>query len=277
MFMRSVRRNALADLSLKSHVSLVLMLVMAGHASATLIQTQFDDSPTLSNYVDDGVISASEYPTAYMNGGGAGFGGTLGNATLHIDSDASSLYLGLQPGADLNDNVVIFLDTRGGGFGDPDMNDTADPARNLSSNLTRDVNDVFAFDADFSVVMGAFGIVVFELNAGNTPNHLNFISFENDQSGNSASLAREVALDLSTLGNPTMIDFFAAYGSDTNFMSNESLPLQNFNAGNNLGFDNDGTSNPVDHDNFNRFVIPEPGSLLLLWLGILATLGLARN
>ncbi len=88
----------------------------------------------------DGTISANEYgPGNSYSYTGAG-GGPLGGGALYFQSDASNLYIGFQPGNSLNDNVVIHLDTRAGGFTDAQMNDTADPGRNLLSNLTRDVD-----------------------------------------------------------------------------------------------------------------------------------------
>jgi hypothetical protein len=191
-----------------------------------------------------------------------------------MDSDNSNLYVGFDPGGDLNDNAVLFLDTRTGGYTDADMNDTADPGRNLSSNLSRDVNDVIPIGADFSVVFGSFGTVVFELNAGNTPSHLQFQIFQGDQTSNNPAIVREIALPLALLGNPGRVDFFAAYGSDTNFMSNESIPASPLNGGGNPGFDNGGSE--VTFENANRFVIPEP-STMLLGLGCLFAVMLPRR
>jgi hypothetical protein len=122
--------------------------------------------------------------------------------------------------------------------------------------------------------MGDFGQVSFEFNAGNTPGHLIFVAFEGDQTGNSNTLAREFEIPLATIGNPTAVNFFASYGSNTNFMSNESNPIEAFNAGANPGFDNNGTFTPVVHANYNQFVIPEPASIGLLGL---SAVGLMRR
>ena len=68
------------------------------------------------------------------------------------------------------------------------MNDTADPGRNLLTNLTRDVDDPFPVGIlpDYGIVIGNFGIVSFELTAGS----LNFIDFNGTFTGNNPSLAR---------------------------------------------------------------------------------------
>jgi hypothetical protein len=244
--------------------------VGASSAKAVLISSQIDTT-TGTTFVDDGTISPGEYGASYTGGGG-GFGGTLGAGTLYMDVDATNLYLGFAPGNVLNDNVVIHLDTKTGGFTDAAMNDTADPGRNLLTNLTRDVDDTFDILPDYGIVMGGFGQVSFELTAGS----LNFISFQGDQTGNSASLAREFAIPLSSIGNPTTVDFMVSYGSDTNFMSNESMPIEAFNAGANPGFDNNGTFTPVVHGNHDQFIVPEPASIGMLGLSMFGLLGRRR-
>ncbi|MEA2709545.1 MAG: hypothetical protein QOF78_2146 [Phycisphaerales bacterium] len=242
----------------------VCLSTFAGAAHAGLISSQTDSNPNASNVVDDGTISPGEYSTAYT-GGGTGFGGTVGLGTLYLDSDGVNLYLGFQPGSNVNDNFIIHLDSRTGGYTDAQMNDTADPGRNLLTNLTRDVDDPFAILPDFGIVMGGFGQVSFELTTGS----LNFLGFENDQAGNSPALAREFEISLATLGNPTSIDFFVSYGADNNYMSNESMPVEAFNAGANPGFDNNGTFSPVVRTNYNQFNVPEPTSMAIAAVGAL--------
>jgi len=262
-------------------VASVLFLFFGATAYGGLVTSHTDTDAT--GAVADGVISPNEYGpgNSYSyTGGGGGFGGTLGGGTLYFQSDATNLYFGFQPGNSLNDNVVVHLDTRSGGFTDADMNDTGDPGRNLLSNLTRDVDDPFpaGFLPDFGVAAGSFGIVLFELNAGNAPNHLQFVDYVGGIfTGNSAAVARELVISRASLGNPAgAINFLASYGSDTNFMSNESLPAEAFNAGGNPGFDNGGS--PVLRENYDQFnMIPEPSSFTLLAIGALGFLQRRRS
>jgi hypothetical protein len=256
-------------------VASVLFLFFGATAYGGLVTSHTDGDAV--GAVPDGVISPNEYGpgNSYSyTGGGGGFGGTLGSGTVYFQSDATNLYFGFQPGNNVQDNVVVHLDTRAGGFTDADMNDTADPGRNLLSNLTRDVDDPFptGFVPDYGLVVGGFGMVLFELNAGNTPGHLIFKQFDGTFTGNNPALAREIAIPKANLGNPAgAINFLASYGSDTNFMSNESIPAEVFNAGGNPGFDNGGS--PVLRENYDQFnMIPEPSSLTLLAIGALGFL-----
>jgi hypothetical protein len=248
------------------------LLISASMGSAALITSHTDADPSTGATVD-GVLSTNEYGpgNSYVyTGGGGGFGGTLGNGSLYLNRDATNLYVGFQQGNSLNDNVVIHMDTRAGGFSDAQMNDTADPGRNLLTNLTRDVDDPFPVGMtnglpDFGIVIGTFGIVSFELTTGS----LNFINFSGTFTGNAVPF-REYAIPLASIGSPSVIDFFVSYGSNSNFMSNESIPPDAFNAGGNPGFDNVGTGLPLVHSNFDRFVsapVPEPATAGLLVLG----------
>lgn len=251
-----------------------LALVAASALSnAQLVDTRSDTNESSSGFAMDGTIGANEYGAGNSQsyfGAGGGFGGTLGNGGLYMDYDSSNLNLGFAPGGNLNDNVVILIDSRSGGFTDAMMNDTADPGRNLSSNLTRDVDDQFfsSFLPDYSVVIGSFGIVVFELTAGS----LNFLQYDGTFTGNNSALAREIAINrgsLSIAAPGSGFDFIVGYGSDSNYMSDETIPSQGFSGAGNLGFDNGG--NVVHWDHYDHFdAVPEPASMLVLGIGVAA-------
>lgn len=259
-----------------------LLGLAATHATAALVSSQADPNPGSSAFADDGVISAGEYPASYANGAGAGFGGTVGGSTISMDADTGlgNLNIGFRAGNNLNDLAILYLDTRAGGFTDGEMNDRADGGRNGSSNLSSEVNDQFPVRPDFAVVFGNFGTVVFELNAfgagfDETPanpqnGHLAFQIFQGDQVSNDPMIAREIAIPLALLGNPSVVDFFVAYSSESGFNSNESLPGSALNAGANPGFTNgDNGGGAVVYDNYNQFVvIPEPASALLVGVAL---------
>lgn len=200
-------------------------------------------------------LTDSGSPSPFANGSGTGFGGALGSGTFSFDAIGTDVVIAFSPGASIaaNDIVTLFLDTRAGGFTDLDMNDTADGGRRAISNLTRDSNDLFPIQPDFAIAFGTFGAALFELNAGLAPGHLNFLQ---------SSISTSLTIPLASLGAPVSIDFFAAFVSDTNFISNEALPGPALSGV--LGF---GDGSDVTHPNYNRFnVVPEPGSIAFIVL-----------
>jgi hypothetical protein len=252
------------------------LVALAGVANAGLVDTRTD--MTAGGATLDGAISGSEYGSgAYSYGGaGGGFGGDLGAGTLYFDSDATNLYIGLRPGSNgLFNNVVILLDTRSGGFVDATMGDNADGGRRGSSNLALNADDAFptGFLADFSIVIGSFGIVSFELTGGNVDNSLNFLNYDGTTISFGGSV-REYSIPLASIGSGAnrAVDFFAAYISDSGYASNESIPANPaLQANGNPGFGDGqfgGTIGTPGYENFNRFItVPTPGSVALVGLG----------
>jgi hypothetical protein len=244
---------------MKKIVALTIVGLAACVANAGLATTHTDG--TGAGATVNGSLSGGEYGggSYVYTGGGTGFGGTVGNGRLYMDSDATNLYIGFQPGAELNDLVTILLDTRSGGFTDATMNDTSDGGRRASSNLAGNADDAFDpnFLPDFSVVIASFGIVSFELTGGS----LNFLNYDGTFTGNSASQFREYAIPLATLGlaGGGNVDFIVGYVADSGFGSNESMPASPMNAGANVGFDTVSAGYP----DFHRFVVPAPGAVAL--------------
>lgn len=233
-------------------VSIAVSLISAPARAALVLQQ--GDGPT---------------PAVYANGGGGGFGGMLGNSSISMDVVGTDLVINYAQSGNNNDNniVVLYLDTRPGGFTDAQMFDHLDDGRAAITDLTQNDNDLFPILPDFALAMDNFGTGVFELNAG-------ILNFINPYFGG----VHTATIPLATLGNPVYIDFFAALVSRSNYGSNESLPYTTagINQGGNPGF---GGGNTNLYDNFNRFVthpIPE-ASAFMVWGLILATAGLIRR
>lgn len=257
-----------------------LMLAGLGTlANAQLTTTRTDLNPTTSNFVKDGTIAANEYGAGNVysfTGGGAGFTGAVGNGTLYMDFDAANINVGLQLGGELNDIAVIYFDTRAGGFNDATMSDGADGSRRVISNLARDTEEGLPFLADYALAIGNFGTVTFELAGGLTDNSLIFKDFDGTFVSNNPAIAREVSIPKSTFNIGGSFDFFVAYGSDSSFLSNESIPAQSFNGSGNPGFGD--PNNLVQYTNFNRFqAAPSPAAWSVFALGGVPILSALRR
>ena len=152
----------------------------------------------------------------------------------------------------------------------------ADGGRTAISELTLTKNDVFPAHIlpDYGLAIGNFGSVLFELNAGNTPGHLNFLIF---------NPAPNISIPLASIGNPASVDFFAGYTSGGGYNSNESLPYSApLQASGNPGFGDGqfgGLFTGGTYENFNRFVttaVPE-ASTIVVWSLVFASAALVRS
>lgn len=239
-----------------------LVALTAVSASARpLVDTRVDTTP------------GNTIGTYNYTGAGNGFGGRLGSATMSMDSDGANLYISLTPGA-LDNNVAILLDSRAGGFRDADMRDRGDGGRRAVSELSLETDDAFDvnFLPDFGLVMGGFGGVMFELNAGNTDFHLPFVSF--DAGGQLTYTIPLATLGVAPGGN---VDFFAVLISDSGYLSNESIPAYDpLQLNGNPGFGDGqfgGTVGSPGMGNYDRFtVVPTPGALALGLVGAVAAI-----
>lgn len=227
-------------------------VVSANAQSLTLIDT------------DSSFWNGTTYSANYANGGGGGFGGTLGNGSIDMDADSSALNVRFNAGAGLNDIVVVLFDTKSGGVLDSQMDDRADGGRHAVSQGMRDgvISYASGFLPDYALAIGNFGSVLFELNQGSTNGHLNFLQFNGAQS---------IAINRSNLGlgaGNFGFNWTAYYTSGTGFMSNEVMPGPGLGS-NNIGF---GPNSNVQLG-FNRFeAVPEPATMTALALGAAALL-----
>jgi len=252
---------------MKKFLVLLAGAALAAPALAGLVDTRSDtngDGATVDQTISGGEYGAGN---AYSYGGGGnGFGGTVGNGILYMESDATNLYVAFSAAGTIDNLVTVMLDTKSGGFTDAGMNDNSDGGRRASSQQSINADDAYApgFLPDYSLIIGNFGTVLFELTAD--PNPLNFLAFD----GTNTQPVREYAIPLASLGltaGSGHVDFFVAYISDSGYGSNESIPAYvPLNSGPNPGFD------PVSagYGNFDRFNLPEPTTALLLGLAALA-------
>lgn len=244
-------------------LGLIALAASAGTSMGALIQTGVDN--TLAGAEGSGI--------SYF-GAGTGFGGTVGNGSITLDSDATNLYINFNFGGGLNDLVAIWFDTRSGGFTDATMEDQNDGGRRALTQLANAADDAFDpnFLPDFGLILGNFGNVLFELSSDPT---IPFLNFEGDTSVPARGYTIPLALiGVAAGGN---IDFMVGYISDSGYMSNESIPAyEPLQTNGNPGFGDGqfgGTVGSPGIGNYNRFTtVPTPGATALLGLAGVAAI-----
>ena len=252
-------------------IFIAALIASVSHAALITNRTDNDNAAATVN----GSIGTSEYgpANAYsFTGGGSGFGGQLGPATLYVNSDASTLYLGfsgLGIPADSNQYVVYFH-TRGGGYqpNGVDMSDTSDDGRRNTARLSLSGEEAVTFSdggssnrPDFALTFCNAGVVtggfsaLFELTGAGT--NLGLVSHTAAGLGTPTP---EFSVSLASLGigNGSNVDLAAFEISATGFMADEGLPATGL--GGNPGF-NAGNTNLFP--DFHRFTVatigpPEP-------------------
>lgn len=241
----------------RTFLTALALLAAPAMMSAAVVTLHNSAAPTSAG--TSGALGSNEFGVGnsqVYTGGGASFGGAVGAGSLYIGSNGTNLDIGFQPGADFGSNVgVLYLDTKAGGFNDSGMSDTSDGGRNAVTNLASGGEDTLPFLADYAVLYGSWGQVLFELTAGT----LNVVTTTNNTGSGTAF--RRVTVPLATLGSGPgrTIDSFMVQLSETNFVSNETIPaIPAFNSAGQPGF------NPSVWADNNRFV-PYVSHLTPIW------------
>jgi len=104
------------------------------------------------------LFSSAMQAATFSGNGNTGFGGTVGQSTLNLSDDGNSLFVDFSRGpADLNDTLVLYLNTRSGGLaGTSVMTDTSNPTRAAVSGCgsAGGCSSIdFGFDADFAITI----------------------------------------------------------------------------------------------------------------------------
>jgi hypothetical protein len=246
-----------------------LALVGGRTAISGLIDTVVDT--TAAGAVLDGTISPGEY-VGTVSGGGSGFGGPVGGATLGLNSDLANIYFGFSDLGDMSNNtMVIYFDSRAGGFADnAAFTQDGDFGRARASNMGDPLT--FPFLADYALVVSpAFGgfTALFEFVAGGDNGFIFQPSSATPVGEFPSNSVIELAIPLSSLGTSSGadIDFVVTYGNNESpsFVSNESFPFQfgDNNPGN-------GAVTLVDFHRLTTVAIPEPNTFILALFGLAA-------
>lgn len=260
----------------RSVMAVGVLMVAAGSAMAGPTVTRTEANLAAPKAADN-VLSADEYgignSQVYAGAtNGSGFGGYVGNSRLYFAADATNLYIGWQPGADLGGNLfaVQFNNSGNGNFNSSAdiVDDASDGGRRASTFASFNGQVNFPIASQFSLVFGDFGAVLFELTPdGGNPNQISFRQFSGSAGGGGATF-REIAINWNTIGGfGSFVDFFGYGVSDSGFVAGEGIP--SFGVGPDAGGGNPGfgDGSALNFTQFNRFEVPTPGAAALLGLG----------
>jgi hypothetical protein len=206
-------------------------MAWAGSAAAS---PQVLDDATAATPLLDGVIGAGEYG-GFFAGVGSSFGSLIGSGRrLGIDGDAAgALVLALDASGGncalgASDAVVVYLDSRGGGFASTaGFTDSGDARRSAASGRSATGQAILdfapGFGADFAIVLDASGAELFELAEGDA--HRWVAALPTASSGDlSSACVRELALNMADIDSApgAAFDFVATLLETSQpFRSNE--------------------------------------------------------
>lgn len=199
-------------------------------------------SSTLSSQITfDGTINESQWGAAASTSTGGptpGFGAGHEINALYVNGDANNIYFGVAGNVQNNNRIVLFLDTKTGGYNNGNYGRTGAPAgvNNFNSTTTFDAG----FEADYALVIGTnaamnnYFIDLFTL-AGTAAGGGGSNTFLGSPNGttigaapaNSSQTAGfEITVSKTALGYLSSfgaIKVFAMYMSDGGFLSNQFL------------------------------------------------------
>jgi hypothetical protein len=216
--------------------------------------------------------------TNYTGNGNSGFGGSVGQGSLSLTDDGTTLFGTINKGPNnFNDALVIYIDSAAGGFADTSsFSDAADGLRKAISGYDGSNRSLMTFaagfSADYALALGPasdnFGGLWTLASGGN--NSLNFNSSASlSPTGNNNSPTYTFSISLASIGITPGQTFglFGTYIANSGYRSDEAV------AGNATGTQG---YNPFTQTAFALYTVPEPTTLALAASG-LALLALRRR
>lgn len=232
-------------------------------------------------------LGLSAFATTYNGNGNTGFGGTIGNGSLTLTDNGTTLSGTVVNGnGNFNNVFVLYIDSVSGGFSDTSgFADANDGLRRAISGFDGGANRstmTFAsgFLPDYAIALGPnpsenFGGLWSLANGGN--NSLGFVSTVNlTPTGVTSSSTYTFSLNLSSLGltpgTGQSFGLFGTYISDTGFRSTEALA-----AANDSGTQGWNPFTQAAAATFTTTTVPEPTTMALAGMSGLATLFMIRR
>jgi hypothetical protein len=220
----------------------------------------------------------------YNGNGNNGFGGPIGNSSLTITDDGTTVTFTLSnPGGipfNGNDAFVLYLDTVSGGLTDTSsLNDTGDLLRRAISNIgPAQINFASGFTADKAIgVKAGPGAFAGLWSVTGSPTNLGFISsgLLSPTTANQSSYTWSFSLSNLGVLPGSSFNFVGIYmnaqdGGGNTFLSNEG-----FGAG--LGGTNPGLGTATFTDFLTYTTVPEPSTYALIIGGLALLVFIARR
>lgn len=156
-----------------------------------------------------------------------GYGGALGKGSLSVSEDATNYYFTFTKGpGDLNDAVVIYLQTRAGGYSTTaNFTDEGDGLRKAISGVQGSDRATLTFPssfrADFAIAFDQGFGGIWELVENGSHNYKNSVGLT--PTGTKTSPTYTFTLAKADVGNPPGFEFIATYVSESGYRSNEFI------------------------------------------------------